>query len=198
MIKNRNKFSNLSTHIQQKGYILIVGLLLLVVLNVIGLSAMQSSVMEEKMAFNIKDRNVAFQASESALRTAEEWLQEQVLKPQAVSGVPVGDQIWSLNAKDTVDFDGKNWWFDRTDEWWESTGKPVTDTSLQTAKPPRYVIEELAKTLPSGASLVVGGNENQEWNFHYRVTTKGIGGQQGGDSQARVMLQSVYIKKHDG
>jgi len=59
----------------QQGIALIVVLVLLVVTAILGLAIMRSSAMQERMAANLRDRSVAFQAAEGALRFA----QDQVL-----------------------------------------------------------------------------------------------------------------------
>jgi type IV pilus assembly protein PilX len=56
---------------RQSGAVLIVGLIFLVVLTLLGLTAAQTGIMEEHMAGNTRDRNLAFQAAEAALRDAE-------------------------------------------------------------------------------------------------------------------------------
>ena len=58
-----------STH-SQHGSALIIGLIFLVLLTVVGITAMQTTTLEEKMAGNQRDRSVAFQAAETALRDA--------------------------------------------------------------------------------------------------------------------------------
>jgi type IV pilus assembly protein PilX len=65
----------LSLSIQrQRGVALFVGLMFLLVLTLLGLSASQGSIMQERMAGNVADSNVAFQRAEGALRLAEERL----------------------------------------------------------------------------------------------------------------------------
>ena len=59
----------------QKGIALVVVLILLVVTAILGLAIMRSSAMQERMAANLRDRSIAFQAAEGALRFA----QDQVL-----------------------------------------------------------------------------------------------------------------------
>jgi type IV pilus assembly protein PilX len=56
----------------QSGAVLIVSLIMLLLLTLIGASSMQTTSLEEKMAGNLRDRNLAFQAAESALRDAEQ------------------------------------------------------------------------------------------------------------------------------
>ena len=59
----------------ERGAVLIVGLLLLLVMTIIGVSSMQTTLLEEKMAGNLRDQDLALQAAESALRDAEAWLE---------------------------------------------------------------------------------------------------------------------------
>jgi len=59
---------------RQQGAILIVSLLLLLVMTLIGITAMNTTVLEEKMAGNSRQRQLAFQSAEAALRHAENWL----------------------------------------------------------------------------------------------------------------------------
>ena len=56
---------------QQSGIALIIGLVMLLLLTIIMIAAVQVTVLEEKMAGNLQNQNIAFQAAESALREAE-------------------------------------------------------------------------------------------------------------------------------
>ena len=58
----------------ETGAVLVVSLLFLLVLTLIGLTGMQVTSLEEKMSGNMRDRNLAFQAAESALRAGEMYL----------------------------------------------------------------------------------------------------------------------------
>jgi len=55
----------------QNGFVLITALIFLVILAVLGISSMQASTLQERMAGNLRDRNIALQAAELALRDAE-------------------------------------------------------------------------------------------------------------------------------
>ncbi|MEJ2108265.1 MAG: PilX N-terminal domain-containing pilus assembly protein [Acidiferrobacteraceae bacterium] len=52
----------------QEGAVLVIGLIILVVMTILGITAMQSTVVEEKMAGNFKDKDVAFRAAEAGLQ----------------------------------------------------------------------------------------------------------------------------------
>ena len=58
----------------QTGVVLVISLIILLLLTLIGLSAMQTTSLEEKMAGNFRDKNLAFHVAESALRVAENSL----------------------------------------------------------------------------------------------------------------------------
>ncbi|MBV1790120.1 hypothetical protein KQ940_18850 [Marinobacterium sp. D7] len=56
---------------RESGAVLIVALIMLLLISIVGVGAMQSSSMEERMAGNLYDRHTAFQAAEAALRQGE-------------------------------------------------------------------------------------------------------------------------------
>jgi len=60
---------------RQRGVALAIALVFLLLLTLIGVTAMQTSTLQERMAGNVRDRNVAFQLAEEALRDAERRLQ---------------------------------------------------------------------------------------------------------------------------
>ncbi|MBK9615502.1 MAG: hypothetical protein IPO35_08275 [Uliginosibacterium sp.] len=55
---------------RQSGAALVVGLVVLVMLTLLGIAAMRTSALEERMAGNLRDSNIAFQSAEAALREA--------------------------------------------------------------------------------------------------------------------------------
>lgn len=57
---------------KQRGVALFVGLMFLLILTMLGLSASQGSIMQERMAGNVADANLAFQRAEGTLRLAEQ------------------------------------------------------------------------------------------------------------------------------
>lgn len=59
----------------QRGVALIVSLILLIIITVIGLAAIRNTTLQEKMASNLQDRQIALQNSEAALRIAQGLLQ---------------------------------------------------------------------------------------------------------------------------
>lgn len=60
--------------LRQRGSALAISLIFLLLMTLLGVSAMRSSNMQERMAGNLRDRNMAFQSAEAALRGGEAWL----------------------------------------------------------------------------------------------------------------------------
>lgn len=58
----------------QTGAVLVISLIMLLLLTLIGVSGSQNTSLEEKMAANVLERNIAFQAAETTLRAAENAL----------------------------------------------------------------------------------------------------------------------------
>ena len=75
----------------QRGAALIAGLLILVVLSILGITTMQSSVLQERMAGNLEQRDIAFQLAEAGLRDAEAWITNGV-------GADCIDENWSATV----------------------------------------------------------------------------------------------------
>lgn len=69
-------------HPAQTGSALIVSLVMLLLISLIGVSSMQGTILQERMASNLHSRNLAFQASEHALRVGEGWLTSNALAAQ--------------------------------------------------------------------------------------------------------------------
>ncbi len=59
-------------HSRQRGAVLLVALIMLLLLTILGAAAMRDTNLQERMAGNMRDHNLAFQAAEAALRFAEQ------------------------------------------------------------------------------------------------------------------------------
>ena len=83
----------LSAAHSQKGISLIVSLLILVMVTLLALSVVNTSVFEERMAGNTRDRALAFESAEYALREAQNFLSNAVLPSFTTSGGATGGVI---------------------------------------------------------------------------------------------------------
>jgi type IV pilus assembly protein PilX len=71
-MRNRFEFINHRSH--QSGVVLFIALILLVILSMIGVTVARMQTVEERMARNEDNRQLAAQAAEAALRNAEDGL----------------------------------------------------------------------------------------------------------------------------
>ena len=69
----------------QKGAVLIVSLIILLLLTMLGINSMRSTLLQEKMAGNSNDYNRAMQAAETALREGESEIAKLTSRPNASS-----------------------------------------------------------------------------------------------------------------
>jgi type IV pilus assembly protein PilX len=154
---------------QQRGAVLAVSLIMLLLLTLIGITSAQVTGLEEKMTGNMRARNMAFQASETALRAAETFLTQATLPAFTPTGINNG--LYSETA--TPPKQNDNW----------LSFNYSTTTFSQTASQPLYVIQRLNNIGKS--SLDAGDYTDNEF---YRITARGVGG----TSNAVVVLQSFY------
>jgi type IV pilus assembly protein PilX len=164
----------------QSGMALIIGLMILLLMTLIGTSAMQTSSIQERISGNLYERNVAFHAAEAALKEGEAWLESLPSHP-----VPVT----SCSSKPCVlSHDPTLYLEEQSDSWWQTNGTPYAGGTLSnTNTAPRYVIEYLyfvPDLLTIGEGIATG-------KHYYAITARGVGGS--GESQA--VIQSTYIKR---
>jgi type IV pilus assembly protein PilX len=108
MIKSMNCKPIPRLLVRQSGVALITGLIFLVVLTMIGVTAARMATLEERMSGNMRDRAIAMQAAEMALRDAERDIQRlgttAVVRSPAISGLsgfwPTCNQDGSNNTYD--------------------------------------------------------------------------------------------------
>ncbi len=164
----------------QRGAILAVSLVFLIILTLVGVGAMQNTLLEEKMAGNVKDRNLAFQNAESAVREAELFIEGVV----------------SLGM-----FNGSGGLFGLTDAepdygasaTWSATSSHVQSSSdFGAYASPRYFIKQ--HTIVSGTEAALnlsgyGDNKGSGDITIFNITARGTGG---GQDTAEVILRTYY------
>jgi type IV pilus assembly protein PilX len=84
---------------KQRGAALIMGLLVLVIMILLALTATSSTLMQNRMAGNFRDASLAFQASEGANRWAMAWLLslDELHRPFACAGsCGTSSRVWLI------------------------------------------------------------------------------------------------------
>ncbi len=160
---------------RQRGAILVSALLMLLVLTVIGVSVMQITRMQERMAGNTRDLNLAFQGAEAGLRDAETFLWDTptIVACTDVDCVRPRDTLPVLNSQTA------NWWDAQSQEYGEDGEQEIEDL----AEDPQFVAEELAFVGP----LVV---DDPGGRMFYQVTARSTGA----SGNTNTVLQTTYAK----
>src|SRR5262245_18937624 len=87
-----------SSRATQGGAVLVVSLLLLLVMTVLALGASQATRMQERMAGNARDYDLAFQSAESGLRTCERLINAPTLTSAPFPCSSGRCQVFELNV----------------------------------------------------------------------------------------------------
>lgn len=161
----------------QRGIALVVVLVLLVATSILAIVVLRSSAMQERMSANLRDRSLAFQAAEAALRFA----QDQVL----------GAGNWDVDIPTATDCGNIGICPTGSNAVWMAV--PASDyDSARLAAAPEYWIEYLG-TGPGrkGACDVAGAEDKLECQSPmYRVTARSRA-----EGRADVVLQANIISR---
>ena len=177
----------LSGQSKQRGAVLFVALILLVVLTLIGLTAARMQTAEEGIARNEQNHQLALQYAEAALRNAEgalgQYQQSQYmananglyqlsLELQTGAQASIADTInWATAGAQAITYSG-----------------PSLGNAPAPPQPAQILIEAMPPVTPVGSQMGdprYGAQQTQI--FPYRVTAHAAGG----DSSSSATLQSV-------
>jgi type IV pilus assembly protein PilX len=183
--------------VRQSGMSLFPAMMFLLVLSVLGVSALNSTLMQEKMVANTKDANLAFQAAEAGLRDAESDIARNistntVFTSACVAGLCTAPSTWASPTSTDISklIDWSNGGLTR------SYGSQTAVSALpDVAAQPKYVIERMSPPpgLPVGPGSSVGLGCGaacvHSGGFAYRLTVLATGAR----PETKVILQSTYI-----
>lgn len=159
---------------RQAGITLVVALLLLLAMSIIGVTAMNNSTLQERMAGNTADRAVAFQAAEAAVRAGEQVITDANCRPD--------DNDLYEPGEDEVT--------DEPAQWDSNNGAIHThEVSDDTAQDAQYIIEEIE---PGGAEPGRGDSDPSVFAdsfLLYQITAQGFGRTEDADSVLRVTFR---------
>lgn len=158
----------------QRGVVLIVALLLLVLMALVTFSTYNGTVLEERMAGNASNRNQTFQAAEMTLRGAERVVDANWASAELPCTPPGAGSAGYFAAEQspTPGMQGSVWWSANSADGSVLTGWSAVTGVTQV----RYTIENLGvKNVPTPMTV-------------YRITARAVG--DGG--RTVVILESNY------
>ena len=153
----------------QAGAVLAISLIILLLLTIIGITAAEVTGLEEKMAGNLRDRNLAFQAAETALREGEKETSSLPQCPISSAAAAIG--FFAHTDAPKIDDGNGSVWFTGNAKSYSA----AILASTTVVKPPLYIIQCVYSPPGSSSSL-------------YRITARGTGG----TTDSVVILQSIY------
>ncbi len=191
-------------HTRQQGIALFMALVFLLILTILGITSMGTSNLQEKMAQNAKDRGLAFQAAETAMLAAENWINAQVGRPtfpNNANGLYLANtcpdpakQVWECYGLLDWETDTNVVVYPGTPGSPAASGSPFTPAAggiLWVRTQPRYIIEYLTEIEKKGGSKREDNDGGSGKKTILRVTARGTGG----TDQAVVILQSTFGRK---
>jgi type IV pilus assembly protein PilX len=168
---------------RQSGAALIVSLLLLLVLTVLGVVMMQTSRMQERMAGNTRDLNMALQGAEAGLRYGEAVVAAFPGAPDTTGSIPCTVcQLGTLPVAiyDPAQFD----WLANAQTYGAGTIPAVLSPPL--AAEPLYTIED-AGFQPYSLNIGQGDDDGRAF---YQVTSRSSGL----SGKTNTVLQTTYAR----
>lgn len=175
-----NTVHKFSFRTRQRGAVLVVSLIILLIVTMIAVSSMQGTVLEEKMAGNSLDRNLAFQTAESSVREAEMFI----------------EGIVSLG-----NFQGAGGLYGRTDAepsfynpatWSDATQHVVANGNYGAYEKPKFFIKHSTTVVGTEGAMNMSGYGDNKGTGDvtvFRITARGTGGS---TDSAEVILRSQY------
>jgi type IV pilus assembly protein PilX len=170
---------------KQSGSVLIISLIVMLVLTILGVSGMKSSVLEEKMAGNMRDSQLAFQAAEATLRQAEQYIENNIVSTASFD-TDGSDGLYDKSQPKL--WNNIDWTGDDSLEFSDFTSSASVNTA------PRFIIEHLASQQNNVDSLNLdnyGQGTGAGRVEMFLITARATGN----SGNTVVMLQSTYGKR---
>lgn len=170
---------------RQSGSVLIISLIVMLVLTILGVSGMKSAVLEEKMAGNMRDSQLAFQAAEATLREAEQYIENNIV---SIANFDTNGSDGLYDKSQTKLWNNINWTSGDSLEFANFTSSTAVNT------PPRFIIEHLASQQNNVDTLNLdnyGQGTGAGRVEMFLITARATGN----SGNTVVMLQSTYGKR---
>ena len=177
---------------RQEGIVLFMSLVMLLLLTILGVSSIQTTSLQQRMARNANDGTLAFQAAEVALRDGEDLLEE------LNNLTDFGDPLDDLEGNEANGYyfeaapgDPPNW---KNLGDWAGGGFRTSETQITGAEQPKYIVEHVQTIIADADALNldnIGEDIGAGRTEVFRVTARGYGA----SADAQVMIQGTYGKQ---
>jgi type IV pilus assembly protein PilX len=198
-------FAKIAFARRQRGAVLFVALVFLILVTLLALTATSTSILQEKMTGGMRNRQLGLMGAESALRGGEAFFSKAIfnggnpLPPCGASAGSVSRACAHRPQGGTIDPGMQAF---RTDKGvvavppgspgyeYALTGLPGDAETASLSSEPVYVIEDLGADVPPGIGQQKGARDPEQQNsaWFYRITARS----QGGSGAVLRVAESVY------
>jgi type IV pilus assembly protein PilX len=167
---------------RQSGAALIVGMIILLLLTLMGITAMKDIALQERMAGNLKDSSVSFESAEAGLREA---IRAGEVASKAYDGTLTGYGQQITEFKDSSgNYVSEQEYWTAVFDW--STKSVVATQPDGTKSAPRYYVESIP--IPSSTAIWKAGERAKR---AYRITVKAAGA----SDRAQTIVQGTIVQE---
>lgn len=167
---------------RQSGVTLVVSLIILVTLTILGLTSMQATRTEVSMAGNLRESDIAFNAAEAGLSSADSFVEAS---PSKGSFSDPDTGLYSKSDDDPDYYDDLSW----------VSAQSATTTLPQVAEQPKFIVKYLGDRAQNDAAILniggYGSGQPGKIVSNFRNTSKGVGQ----NSNSVRYVQSYYGKE---
>ncbi|WP_243431926.1 pilus assembly PilX family protein [Aliamphritea spongicola] len=173
---------------KERGATLIVTLIFLLIIVTVSMGGIQTTAMEERMANNARQRNLAFQSAEAGLREAERFI-DSLTDTGGFGSVP---GLLAINDNEPNYFSGVTW----VDGTAASVLVSPNAVNLHSLKEnPRYIIKYVTDNNTDGQDGIEIINDGTPSGGDrvaiFKIVSRGVGG----NATTQVILKSNYGKR---
>jgi type IV pilus assembly protein PilX len=174
----RNNILSSRKRTGQKGSALIIGMIIVLMLTLLGVTTLRTTALEARMAGNERDTHVGFESAEGALRE----MASKNLSPLTIdySGSLSGYGPWKLSYADALNNPTTEYNYWTSIFGWSSGGLATQATGSKEAA--RYFVDTKSFLSP---------NSNKKSVRVFRITVNGVGA----SSNARIIVQGTTTQE---
>lgn len=193
-----NRQLNITSSHRQRGAVLIVSMLLLLVVTVLALGASQSTRLQERMAGGQRNYDLAFQSAEAGLRAGERIVDPATMLAPPLPCAAINNPPCLVYERGflnrTVSYEEQAY---QPREWWTSVAQRygAADNLISGAageglakSDPQYYIEEVEE-VPDALTVPPTGPPPSR--VYYRIVARG----EGGTDTSQVVIHSTYVRR---
>jgi type IV pilus assembly protein PilX len=187
------------------GFVLVMSLVFLLLLTIIGVTAMNTTSLEEKMAHNVKDKTLSLQGADSAVTMLNNWLDDKEQTPALISSnffdpvsLPTG--LYRTSLSTPPEWVNTAWQTASSGNFLVYPAVPVSATAPFGPSPvtlttnfdtifadrPRYILEHARSIDNCAHEKLDAGSDRDPCNV-LRFTARAVGGTNTAVSMSQVM-----------